>query len=664
MRLALIGNPNAGKSTIFSHLNSSSKEIANWPGVTVDKIKGSFVHNDTIYELIDLPGIYSLSQHDNLSPDEHLTLDFLKEGEFDLIVNVIDAVNFERSLYLTVQLLEMKVPLLLVVNMQSKALKKSIEINLEKFAQIIGVPAVFFNGKDKNEINKLKEFIASTSINPHYTVIYPELVANAVSAVAAFMHDDPKAEWKAIKLLENDSPDVKLTLATEMQDEVEKQIKNLESIYKDDIDIIIMAARYNYIASIERRCVRKGEVSHTLTDKIDAVVLHSYFALPIFLVCMYLLFSFSIIVGGYFQGLFLGFLNNASVDWLGWVFKTMALPDWLSHILRNGLGQGVAMVFSFVPLIAALYFGLSLLEDSGYMVRAAFILEKYFRKLNLSGNSFVPLILGLGCNVPAIMAARSLSNEKDRIATIMMVPFMSCGARLSVYTLFGIAFFQHQAPNIIFLLYLIGIIMALFTGVLVKKFISQGKVSYFMMELPNYDLPTLKVIFAKTWAKVKDFVLGAGKIIIMVFLVMQLFSSFDREGKFIPDNLENSLLADMGKGLTKVLSPMGIEKENWHASVAILTGVVAKEAVIGTLGVLHNQGAKTLQENLLLSFYGKIGAFAYMLFILLYFPCISVFAVICKELGVKWALLSALWSTGFAYMIAVTFYQLANLFSI
>lgn len=705
MKLAIIGNPNCGKSTIFSALTGSNQHTGNWPGVTVAKRIGKYSHAGKDFTIVDLPGIYSFSSYDLKAQDEKVALQFLRDEEVDLIINVIDSTNFERSLYLTIQLLEMQLPVALVLNMSDVAKRMRLDIDVGKLSELMGLLVIKITAKDTKDILKLKDFITSYKSKPQYSISYPEPIFQALYAVASLMQSIPKAEWHALKLLEGENTLIKIPEAARLEAEQQTQILNLK--FNEDADILIMAARYEFIAKVVKHTLTKiGKTSKSLTDKIDNIVLNRLLGLPVFLLTMYLIFTFSIVIGGTFQKFFELITASVTIGLLGSALEFVSAPIWLMHILRDGVGVGIATVFSFIPIIAALYLGLSFLEDSGYMARAAFIMDKYMRKLNLPGKAFVPLMLGFGCNVPAVMSARTLESERDRITAIMMVPFMSCGARLSVYALFCSVFFIESAQNIVFLLYLTGIAAALLTGLIIRLMLLQQPPTYFIMELPNYNIPAFSNIFCTTYQRVKGFALGAGKLIVIVFFALQVISSFDREGNYGNINPHNSTLAEAGKKLTYVLEPMGISKENWPAAVGLITGTLAKEVVVGTLGALYtdvkdeaanksfteflqeaiallpaNPIAKTLEDNtiiadlespdlsnsvmqkkMLANFDGKIGAFAYLLFILLYFPCVSVFAVIYKELSLKWAIISAGWSTGFAYFIAVAFYQIAKLF--
>jgi ferrous iron transport protein B len=688
MKLAIIGNPNCGKSTIFSALTGSDQHTGNWPGVTVAKRVGQLSHAGKRFTISDLPGIYSLSSYDLKAQDEKVALQFLKDEPVDLFINVIDSSNFERGLYLTIQLLEMQLPVALILNMSDVAKRKRLDIDAEKLSNLTGLPVIKINAKDPGDILRVKEFISSYKTNLPYFIAYPEPIFQALDAIASQMKGIPKAEWQAIKLLEGESTLIDIPEAARL--EAERQTQLLRLKYDEDADMLIMAARYEFIAKmVQQTLTVTGKASKSLSDKIDNIVLNRFLGLPIFLLAMYLIFAFSIIVGSTFQKFFELITASITVGLLGTVLEFLSTPLWLTHMLRDGVGVGIATVFSFIPIIAALYLGLSLLEDSGYMARAAFIIDKYMRRLNLPGKAFVPLMLGFGCNVPAVMSARTLEHERDRITAIMMVPFMSCGARLSVYALFCSVFFVESAQNIVFLLYLTGIAAALLTGLLIRTLIQQPP-TYFIMELPNYNRPTLSNILCTTYQRVKGFALGAGKLIVMVFLVLQVISSFASDGDNESLNSHNSVLAYAGRKLTYALAPMGIEEDNWPAAVGLITGTLAKEVVVGTLSALYadtkaessnknfaeflyealaslTQSTETalddhaFKKQMLAGFDGKIGAFAYLLFILLYFPCMSVFAVIYKELSLKWAVISACWSTGFAYIVAVAFYQTAKL---
>jgi ferrous iron transport protein B len=492
---------------------------------------------------------------------------------------------------------------------------------------------------------------------------------------------------------------------------------SIEEMAGEEVDILAADARYGLVHEISQSCVnKKHEISRGATNKIDDWVLNRYLGIPIFLLIMYLMFMITINIGSAFIDFFDQTAQAIFVDGLAVILSALSLPEWLVVLLAQGAGGGVQVVATFIPIIGFLFLVLSILEDSGYMARAAFVVDRFMRMIGLPGKSFVPMIVGFGCNVPAIMATRTLESRRDRILTNIMNPFMSCGARLPVYALFAAAFFPIGGQNIVFALYIIGIIVAVLTGLIMRHTVFKGTGTPFIMELPNYHLPTLQSIAIRTWDRLKSFLVNAGKVIVPMVLVLNFLNSLGIDGSFGKENTQKSVLSEIGRALVPAFEPMGIREENWPATVGIFTGVLAKEAVVGTLDALYTQlslegveqeeelfDLKTsllaavmtipenfadLADNLLdplglnigdvtnlaaaadeqevssgtfgemqARFDGKVGAFAYLLFILLYAPCVAATAAIQRETGTKWTVFVVLWTTGIAYMTATIFYQ-------
>jgi ferrous iron transport protein B len=494
--------------------------------------------------------------------------------------------------------------------------------------------------------------------------------------------------------------------------------RRVEVEAEDEIDILAADARYGFVNNLIQGAVcRLNEVSRHTTEKIDAIVLNRFLGIPVFLLVMYAMFMFTINIGSAFVDFFDQSVGALLVDGLSLVLSDLNLPQWLIVLITKGAGGGVQVVATFIPIIGFLFMFLSALEDSGYMARAAFVMDRFMRMIGLPGKSFVPMIVGFGCNVPAIMATRTLENQRDRILTNLMNPFMSCGARLPVYALFAAAFFPVGGQNLVFGLYLLGIAVAVLTGLIMRHTLFKGESAPFIMELPAYHLPTLRGVFIRTWDRLKSFLLNAGKVIIPMVLILNFLNALGTDGSFGQENSNKSVLSEIGRALTPVFKPMGIEKDNWPATVGIFTGVLAKEAVVGTLDALYSQLAATsdvsldkapfnLKEALIAacatvpenlsavadnlldplglnigaldnidsaaseqevkmdtfaamqhSFDGKAGAFAYLLFILLYAPCVAATAAIYRETNAGWTLFVVFWTTGIAYMSATIFYQ-------
>ncbi len=725
--IGVVGNPNCGKTTLFNALTGARQRIGNWPGVTVDRKSGNYNYNDQLIEVVDLPGIYSLSAS---SLDEEVARDYILSGEPDLIVNIIDASNLDRNLYLTVQLLEMKTPLIIALNMMDIALDNKIKIDIAAFAKKLGCPVVPLTatrGKGVEDLKASVNQVAGNPVTPQTRIIYPAEIQDAVKKLSpivkkALTGQNIDTNWAAIKLLEEEElitdmvgPGVADILAAENQ--------KIEEKLGDEADIIIADSRYEMISGITGDTVKKGDrLTGSITGKIDKIVLNRAFGIPFFLAAMYLMFMITINLGGAFIDFFDIFTGTIFVDGFGALLASFGSPEWLITILAGGVGGGIQTIATFIPPIGFMFLSLSFLEDSGYMARAAFVMDRFMRLIGLPGKSFVPMLVGFGCNVPAIMATRTLESPRDRILTIMMNPFMSCGARLPVYALFAAAFFPKGGQNLVFGLYLVGIGFAMITGLALKNSLLPGETTPFIMELPPYHMPTVKGVIFRAADRLKTFIIRAGMIIIPIVVILSFLNSLGTDGSFGNDDSDRSALSYIGKSITPVFSPMGITQENWPATVGIFTGIFAKEAVVGTLDAMYSQldqkasgkdeaeeefsfwgGIKesfiTIPENLggvagslfdplglsvgdistvetaaqeqevtmvtfgsmVRLFDGKIGAFAYLLFILLYFPCVAAIAAVYRETNIKWTLFSGLWTTGLAYMAATIFYQIATI---
>ncbi|MCK5718676.1 MAG: Fe(2+) transporter permease subunit FeoB [Thiomargarita sp.] len=725
--IGVVGNPNSGKTTLFNVLTGTHQQVGNWPGVTVDRKEGFYQYDGWDIKLVDLPGIYSLDVPGSTSLDEKIAQNYILSSEANIICNIIDASNLERNLYLTTQLLEMEVPVVIALNMIDIAKQRQIIIDVEALSQHLGVPIVPITASKKIGIKQLNQTIiqaAETKQIPNLRVKYPDLIETTLTEILPLVteklpkHMASHAHWIALKILENDDFAIEL-VGKEIEKVAIYQQEKVEEDLDEEVDIIIADSRYNFIAAILEKTVKKtGVINKTISDKIDKIVLSRVLGIPIFLFIMYLMFMFTINIGGAFIDFFDKLFETIFVHGLGHILRLIGLPDSLIILTADGLGGGIQIVATFIPIIGFLYLFLSFLEDSGYMARAAFIMDRFMRFIGLPGKSFVPLIVGFGCNVPAIMATRTLESQRDRILTILMNPFMSCGARLPVYALFAAAFFPVGGQNLVFLLYIIGVIIAILTGLIMKNTLLKGESSSFIMELPAYHLPTVKNIGLRTWERLKNFIFRAGKLIIPMVIILTFLNSWGTNGSFGNENSDKSVLSEIGRSLTPAFAPMGIKEDNWPATVGIFTGILAKEAVVGTLDALYSQIAQTeagieetektfkfwqeikiafmtIPNNLtdlskaitdplglnignvssiemasaeqeittgtfgamVSRFESQAGAFAYLLFILLYFPCAAATAAIYKETNLKWALFTGAWTTGLAYMFATSFYQ-------
>lgn len=677
--IVLVGFANSGKSTLFNALTGAKQKTGNWTGVTVASKQQQCNINGKATLLTDLPGISSLAQRSQQGKDLSITQDFLQQQPIDYVINVVDATQLKRQLYLTTQLLELGIPVIVVLNKSDR--KEAENIDLDKLAVRLGCPVV-------NEISIGKS--AGQALN--------KALLNAPTS---------RKEQHLLSL-----PD-SLTDFSEMPVALERQAcGNAHNCQSSDTNAMtVMQARYAFIQQLLDDVTVESAERDSLSHKLDHWMLHPLFGIPIFLGMMYLLFMFAINVGSAFIDFFDILAGAIFVDYPMHFLASFDLPAWLTTII-SGIGLGIQTVATFIPVIACLFIGLSLLESSGYLARAAFVVDTAMQKIGLPGKAFVPLIVGFGCTVPAVMSARILDNERERITTVMMSPFMSCGARLPVYALFAAAFFPESGQNIVFLLYLIGIAAALFTGLMLKKTILMGGNSINIMELPLYEWPKLSFLLQRVWQRTRSFVLGAGKTIVVVVCILNFFNSLGTDGEFGHHDSQDSLLSKSAQVVTPLLAPMGVKEDNWQASVGIITGLFAKEALVATFNSLYSpvseepgepdsfgdiwqQATASISDNLQgieaddplgtdigdvssievaaeeqgvaestitimqAAFVGKIGAFSYLLFILLYTPCAAAMGAIKNEVGTRWAAFAALWSFTLAYLAATASYQIA-----
>jgi len=722
LTIALAGNPNCGKSALFNALTGIRQTTGNWPGVTVERREGRCELDAHQVRVIDLPGIYSL---DADSLDEQVARDYLLSREADLVVNVVDASNLERNLYLSVQLLELDVPVVLALNMMDVARKRGIEIDTETLSEKLGcpvVPVVAVSLEGITELSARALAVADGRESGGYALGHDEIVEQAITELAPRLGSGSERNdrWLALKLIEGDRQ-VVAELDPKLEARVDHWRHAIAARTSEDADIQIADTRFAHAHALAKTVQRqRGAAGGHLSDAIDRIVLSRLWGIPLFLAMMYLMFVFTINIGGAFIDVFDGVATALFVDGLGSLLSQIGAPDWTRLVLADGVGAGLAVVATFIPIIASLYIFLSALEDSGYMARAAFVMDRFMRSIGLPGKAFVPLIVGFGCNVPAVMATRTLENERERKLAILMNPFMSCGARLPVYVLFAAAFFPHSGQNVVFALYLIGIAIALLTGLIMKRTLLTGSSTGFMMELPPYHMPRLRGVLLRTWDRVRLFLREAGRIIVVMVLILNLLSSIGTDGSLDQANSDESILAAASRLATPLFAPMGIGQDNWPAVLGIVSGVLAKEVIVGTLDSLYSRlaaeaapeeeetpfrlsdaltaAAATVPANLAevgrsladplglqvgetlnpgavadeqsittgtfgamaQRFDGQAGAFAYLLFVLLYFPCVATIGAIVREAGAPWASFVAAWTTGIAFITATLFYQTAT----
>lgn len=711
--VGLVGNPNSGKTTVFNALTGSKQRVGNWPGVTIERKSGIFQENNIQIEVIDLPGTYSLtSTSETSSIDERIACEFILNREAKVIVNVLDASNLERNLYLTTQLIEMRVPIIVAVNMLDVARARGIQIDLNQLEKKLGCPIIPLEAHKRKGIKALREAILNPPAPSQVVMPYPSCLISACEKIANDI-DSPYSNWLSIRLLEEDKlardlirKDIEKNIIFSHVEKIQNEIR---ATLNEDADILFADARYRFIQEVVSTSLQKTNLKKTWTRRIDAIVLNRLFGIPIFLLVMYCMFLFAINIGGAFQDFFDIGSSTIFVNGLAEILTKIHTPTWIIALLSNGIGKGINTTITFIPVIGAMFLGLAFLEDSGYMARAAFLIDRLMRALGLPGKSFVPMIVGFGCNVPSVMAARTLENKRDRILTVMMSPFMSCSARLAIYAVFTAAFFKVGGQNVVFVLYLIGIAMAMLTGLLLRQTLLKGDPAPLVMELPPYHIPRLKTLGLLASQRLKGFVIRAGKLIVPICVLIGVLNALTIDGTICSGEGDTrSLLSTFGQWITPIFSPMGIQENNWPATVGLVTGILAKEVVVGTLNALYSQlGHFSLQAetfhflgglhdavfsiftnfgqlgsslgNPVLAkapihtlsqgvyglmaerFDGRIGAMAYLLFVLLYFPCISTTAAMLREVHWGWMCFSVLWTTLVAYGVAVGFYQLATI---
>jgi len=671
--IALIGNPNVGKTTVFNILTGSHQTVGNWPGVTVEHKEGSYSHNGIDISVIDLPGLYSLTTS---GLDEKVTRNYILHSKPDLLINIVDASNLERNLYLTIQLIEMKVPVLVVLTMLDVAEQNKISIDLEHMQRHLGCAIVPMQLFQKNMETLLKDEVVSAlehSCKPTLQISYDDVVETGLLKLMAILDYQkfghlPDERWVALKLMEQDEEYLALLNIYE-RDKLSQICKAIEKHRAQSIRNVIADDRYAVIHGLSQDVVkRKSQWRETISDRVDTFALSGIWGLPIFFFVMFLVFSLTIKASQPIVGLI-----NTGLGWLfvkqfGLLLNMLSSPVWLSDFLSNGLGGGIVTIASFIPPILFIFMSLAWLEDSGYMSRAAFVADKFMRRIGLPGKAFIPLLVGFGCTVPAIMATRTLDNKRDRIMASLLASFMSCGAKLPVYTFLCMIFFTKNANLVVFGLYMTGIALAMLTGLLLKKTLFKTQPLDFVMELPAYHLPTFNGVMMHSWHRLKDFILRAGKTILAVIVLMyvlQMITVSVRENTYLNKTEEIkqvSILELTGKAITPVFQPMGITSNNWHASVALLSGLFAKEAIVGSLQSLyvkrHNEKLTTTIRR---HFTSTSAGFAYLLFILLYSPCAAALTMLWKEHGKGWMAFAFGFLTLEAWLIATLFYQLSQI---
>ncbi len=701
IRIALAGNPNCGKTTLFNLLTGSRQHVGNWSGVTVEKKEGFFTFKDYEIELIDLPGIYSLSPN---SIEEIISRNFIIHEKPDLVLNVIDGTSLERSLLLTTQLIETGVDIVLVINMFDEVQKKGMQIDTKYMETLLSFPVRTISASKEEGISDLIESIINRLDNPipeKVHIPYGDDIEKAVKDLECSLNcaDLPESRtqprWTALRLLSGDSEVIKMiSVDTEWQviyEKLQKHKRDLNGFYGPDLESVIMERQFGFINGIIKECFiqKKFDFSRIdVTEAIDSVLLNKYLSFPIFGLILWLTFQLTFLFGGIFSG----FLDHA-VHWLGHWTSIVMPQGMLKDLLLDGIISGVGGILVFLPQILILFLIIAILEDSGYMARAAFIMDKFMHFLGLHGKSFISLFMGIGCNVPGIMAARTLENEEDRKVTVLINPFMSCSARLPIYLLIAGMFFGKNAGTVIFVLYILGIIVAVLTAKFLKTVFFKKKSPPFVMELPPYRTPTLKSLLIHMWERASQFLKKMGGVILVGSIIIWALGYFPmtttysssvidlqkrlmvseqtnekkelnieivRQKKM--EQMTNSMIGRIGKAVEPVFKPLGL---SWREGVALITGVVGKEIVVSTISVLYgtsDQDPGTLKQKMRANGLTPLSAFGFLLFVLLYLPCLATIAAVRKETNsVRWMLFSIIYGIGVAYLLTFAIHSLGML---
>lgn len=668
-RIALAGNPNCGKTTLFNELTGSNQYVGNWPGVTVEKKAGKVKYEGCDLEVVDLPGIYSLSPY---SIEEVVARDYILNERPEAVINIVDGTNIERNLYLSLQLMELGTPLILAVNMMDDVRAKGEDIDCEKLSALFGVPVVPIvarRGEQLDLLLKAVDDVLHKRREAAPKILYDYGTESALSEILVILGEtvpveDRRVRFYAAKLLEGDLSVTEFApLSAEQKKRVEAAAAKYEASSRyGDRETMVADARYRYITGVTRQAVSKSTVAGQMTrsDRIDRIVTDRVLALPIFFLVMFLMFA--AVFGPLGEGL------KGCVEWLinDWfsplvsgLLTAAEAPQWCFDLLVDAVIGGVGGILTFLPQIMLLFLFLSILEDSGYMARGAFIMDRLLRKLGLSGKSFIPLLMGFGCTTPAVMAARTMENEKDRKLTIMLTPFMSCGAKLPIYALFTGIFFEEHQGLVVFSLYVLGIAVAILCGLLLKNTLFQGDRSAFVMELPPYRMPTLKSTLLHMWDKCKGFLVKAGTVIFSMSILIWLLQNFDFRFHMVADSTQ-SMFGRIGAAIAPVFAPLGFG--TWQAAVSLLTGLVAKEAVVTSMTALYGAGDPAALGMVLQNVFTPLSAYSFLVFTLLYMPCVAAFASMKREMNSwKWALGSVLGQTCVAYGAALLVYQVGSL---
>ncbi len=666
MIFALVGNQNSGKTTLFNQLTGSNQHVGNFPGVTVESREGSVRRRrDTI--VVDLPGIYSLSPY---SSEEIVTRDFIIKNHPNGIINIVDATNLERNLYLSLQLIELNTPMVIALNMMDEVRSNGGTIKIAKMQKELGVPVIPISASKNEGIDELIDVaikLAESGQLPERHDFCSGATHRTIHAVAHMIEDHAEkinvpTRFAATKIIEGDQPLMEALHLTDSEKcSIDESIKEMEHALGTDRKAAIADMRYQFIVKLCNDTVIKPKESrqHLRSVRMDNVLTNKYLSLPIFFIIMGLIFWLTFGVIGSFLSDQLGNVIElisevAAIGLIAGEFNPVMVS-----LVVDGIFAGVGSVLSFIPTIVVLFFFLSLLEDSGYMARVAFIMDKLLRKIGLSGRSFVPMLIGFGCSVPAIMAARTLPSDRDRKMTILLTPFMSCSAKLPIYGMFTMAFFPEHRALVMISLYVLGMLLGVISGLILNKTVYRGNPVPFIMELPNYRLPSTKTVLLLLWDKAKDFLTRAFTVIFIASIIIWFFQTFDIRFNVVSDS-SDSMLAGIGRLIAPLLAPIGFS--DWRASTALITGFMAKEAVISTFAILTGAGAAELPAALA-QIFTPLSAISFLVFTLVYSPCVAAIATVKREMRSTTASVGVvLYQTAAAWAVSFIVYQIGNLF--
>ena len=663
--VGLAGNPNVGKTTVFNRLTGMRQHVGNWPGKTVERAEGHFKHGNYEFDVVDLPGNYALSAH---SMEEIVSRDFIVDDDSDVIINVVDAANLERNLYLTVQMMELGANLVMALNMNDFAKKKDHIIDIKLMSELLGFPVVEVNAKTGDGFDELLTTVEKQAENPidsSKKLVYSNDIKGHLAEIQQYIEQDKDlmdvpSVWTAVKLLEKDTIVIDKVQhsshGSRIMVEVDKVSKHLYDVYKEGPEEVIANARYAFIGGLMAEAVKRPAVEkESTTDKIDKIVTNRLLAPFIFLIIMYVMFQLTFTIGAPFQDM----IDQAFVALAEWVGGFLG-EGLLTSLICDGIIGGVGGVLTFLPIIILMFLFLSILEDSGYLARAAFTLDIIMHKIvGLHGKAFIPMILGFGCGVPAIMATRTMENEGDRMLAMMLVPFMSCTARLPIYGIFIAAFFTENQGLMLILIYVLGIVVALIVAAILKRTMFKGLSTPFVMELPTYKIPSVKGVLLHTWEKVKGFLRKAGTLILACSIVLWILQNIFPWGGSDP---QMSVLGIIGSTIAPIFAPLGFG--TWQAAVAIIAGLAAKEVVVATFGTLAGMEEDDEEgiTNLVHDTFTPLSAFSFMAFTLLYTPCFAAIGAIKQETNsYKWALTMCAITLVTAYIVAFLIFQVGGL---